>query len=161
MCYQIQRRVRWIAIFSIITSVVTIVLAQITIVVKRTITVQNEYNISLSIKSEEILNAKEECDAILNSNFDLIDITLVVVTLFSLILDLPANVMLLVAVNTSDKWKFIPWLIVTGSKLIGCVVITCLLVYLTFDDSFENSSFYPTTDYEKRLPINQRIFSKM
>ena len=156
-----REKVRWIAIFSIIACVGTILFAQLAVALKHAFTIPDEPKASSTPPNGDTLHVYQECSAVPNSNFDLIDMILVFVTMFFLTLDLPANILLLIAVKANDQWKFIPWLMVTGVKLIVCIVIICLVVCLKFDATFESSSVYQGTGNEKSLPTNQYIFDKM
>ena len=160
MGYQIQETVRRVAKFSIIMNVVTVLLAQLDVTIRHVFIFSEADLSSPTIQNGQFLDPEETCNAVMHPNIAVLGMILMVVICFCFILDLPVNVMLLVALGTNDRSKYIPWLIVTGIKLIGCTVIICITVFITFDDAFENLSAYEGTHHGTRLSINRYIFYK-
>ena len=147
MKYEIHRRARTIAILSIITSVTVILLAQLMIGVKH-VFVSLNCSESLSLtEAEAILHSEDVgCNGTFDFTITVIDVILVAITLFSVLADLPTNIILLIAINSNISWMFIPWLIVTLLKIVGCVATICLLMYIPADNDL---SFPPHQQEDK------------
>ena len=59
------------------------------------------------------------------------------ITGFCLFVELPINLLLMAAVNSMNCWKFVPWLIISMLKLIGCICLICTTVHVMVESSNE------------------------
>ena len=140
-----QSRARTTAILSIIVSVTTILLAQLIIDLNHAFMPPNcpdPDRPSLTETDEGVHSHDIKCSGILDFGINSVDIIFVTITLFSIFADLPANVMLLVAIHSKVTWMFIPWLVVTDLKIIGCIVTVCFMMHIINDISHNHQHQY-------------------
>lgn len=140
----VENSARKIAVLSIIVNVATIFLAQLSIV--KHMFVSPNCPDSPSLRETEVAVLEDtKCTGIFHFGVDSIDSVFVAITLFSIIPDLPANVMLIAALNSKVSWMFLPWLVVTKLKIIGCIVISCLMMHITMDVPMSHQHQYNST----------------
>ena len=129
-----------ISILSITLNIVVILLSQLSIAFKYSIwsppICENE---QLSESNLSPSGQKDiKCPHIFEFDVNSMDTIFVVITLLSIFLDLPANVMLFVAIRLKISWMFLPWLVVTKLKIIGSIFISCMLMHYVVDISRNN-----------------------
>ena len=131
---------RKIAILSITLNIVVILLSQLSIVFKYLIwsplSCENEQLSESNITPSGQKDTK--CPHIFEFNVNSMDTIFVAITLFSIFPDLPANVMLFVAIRLKMSWMFLPWLVITKLKIIGSIFISCILMHYAVDISKNN-----------------------
>ena len=127
---------RKVAVSSLVLNIGTIIVAQISIACKHFLLPEKCYKENSGGYHEELDTHEEpNCSQIFKVDVDSLDHTFVSITIFSVIIDLPANLMLLAALKIEMAWLFLPWLVVTKIKIIGCIVVSCLLMHFTNDIS--------------------------
>ena len=131
-----SKRAGKVAFSSLVLNIGTIIVAQLSIACKHYLLPEKCYEEDLEGHHNK-LNALEEpnCSQIFEVDVDSLDHTFVSITIFSVMFDLPANLMLLAALKIEMAWLFLPWLVVTKIKIIGCIVVSCLLMHFTNDIS--------------------------
>ena len=152
----LHKSVTKIAVISVTLNIVTIFLAQLSIAFKHIIFSPDCHNKLLPTTEQDVGCLKStkcaqifEFDIYIAFEFDIIynsmDIIFVSLTLFSIIPDLPASVMLVFGVKCKVSWLFLPWLVVTKIKIIGCIVISCLWMYFIMDVSMSYQNEFNNT----------------
>ena len=159
-----QSRARTTAILSIVVSVTTILLAQLIIAMNHSFMPPNCPDRSSLTETEEIVHSDDtKCSGILDFGINSIDIIFVTITMFSIVADLPANVMLLVAINSKVTWMFVPWLVVTDLKIIGCIVTVCFMMHIVNDISHnhQHATYINTTCIVKTVLKSKYAFHNL
>ena len=127
---------RKVAISSLIFNIGTIIVAQLSIAFKHFLLPETCYNADTEQNSNGLTPIDDiNCSQIFEIDVDALDNTFVSITLFSVIFDLPANLMLVAALKLEMGWLFLPWLVVTKVKILGCVFVSCLLMHYIDDIS--------------------------
>ena len=130
----LHKSVTKIAIISVTSNIAAIFLAQLSIAFKHLIFSPECHNKILPTTEPDIGCLKStKCALIFEFDINSMDVVFVSVTLFSIILDLPASVMLMFGLKCKVSWLFLPWLVVTKLKILGCIVISCLWMYFIMD----------------------------
>ena len=150
-----SKSARKVAISSLIFNIGIIIIAQLSISFKHFLLPEACYNNELN-QNINAMTALDDpnCSQIFEIDVDALDNTFVSVTLFSVIFDLPANLMLIAAMKLEMAWLFLPWLVVTKVKILGCIVVCCLLMHF-MDDIFTKKSIIQQRLASKQFVSNQ------
>ena len=146
---------RKVAISSLIFNIGIIITAQLSISFKHFLLPEECYNNDLD-QVMNPLNTLDDpnCSQIFEIDVDALDNTFVSITLFSVIFDLPATLMLIAALKLELAWLFLPWLVVTKIKILSCIVVCCLLMHF-MDDAFAKRSMIQQRSASRHFVTNQ------
>ena len=146
---------RKVAISSLIFNIGTIIVAQLSIAFKHFLLPETCYNADTEQNSNGLTPIDDiNCSQIFEIDVDALDNTFVSITLFSVIFDLPANLMLIAALKLEMGWLFLPWLVVTKVKILGCVFVSCLLMH--YIDDISSKATYQRSKTNDHVSIDRR-----
>ena len=120
------------AFISMLLNIITILLSQLSIALKHLFVTTN-------CNSENLVNPdsadleEDKCYQIFQIRLDSIDAMFVTISILSIFIDLPANIMLFGALRIKSSWMFLPWLVVTKLKIIGCIIISCIILQINMN----------------------------
>ena len=127
------------AFISMLLNIITILLSQLSIALKHLFVTTN-------CNSENLVNPdgadleEHKCYQIFQIRLDSIDAMFVTITILSIFIDLPANIMLFGALRIKSSWMFLPWLVVTKLKIIGCIIISCIILQINMNMPINNKN---------------------
>ena len=135
MSHHADGSTRKIAVISIILNVVTISLSQLAIAFKHSFfSPKCNYETTSENEIKGIGLEDRNCTRMFEFGIAFLDAILVTITMFSIVLDLPSNIMLFLALHSKVSRMFLPWMLVTALKIIGCIVISCVMMHLTIPE---------------------------
>ena len=145
----LHKSVTKIAFISVLLNIVTIFSAQLAIAFKQLMfsaECQLLKNLLPTTEQDGGCLKSTKCAQILEFDMNSMDVIFVSVTLFTIIPDLPASVMLIFGLKFKMSWLFLPWLVVTKLKIFGWIVISCLWMEFISNASMSYQNEFNSTD---------------
>ena len=127
------------AIISMLLNIITILLSQLSIALKHLFVTTNCNSKNL-VNPDSAHLEEDKCYQIFQIRLDSVDAMFVTITILSIFIDLPANIMLFGALRIKSSWMFLPWLVVTKLKIIGCIIISCIILQINMNMPINNKN---------------------
>ena len=164
MCCDIsaQDRVRAIAIFSIILCITSTILGGISWLLQDDLSLNGNNNATnISISCDIML--QNECNITTADVYDGAHNQMgirVLLTVFQLVIDLPASVLLLIGANLRIKQLLVPWMLIMAVKMLGYVIACCVFVQFVLVKILDENMGFGMRHYPKPTNnTNEQHFS--